>query len=195
MAFAGPLYILINAVCRHFPPEILKLLQSVSESEDRNTLVTLIFCTTSAIKKIGRFTEAPRNGKVYRGIGRMLLPPSFWVPHGDPAWRGGVERAIMSTTTDKDVALLYAGGKGTVAEISVGRTDMGGILDVFSQVESPSLLCAPIGLPVSSVVDRGDRRRLGSFTPYHNGCDCVKCIKPECKHVLRKHCATSFSPA
>ena len=51
----------------------------------------------------------------------MLLPRQFWVEHGRPAWRGGVERAFMSTTTDKDAALLYANGKGTVVEIRVGR--------------------------------------------------------------------------
>ena len=64
----------------------------------------------------------------------MLLPRQFWVPHGRPAWRGGVERAFMSTTTDKDVALLYANGKGTVVEIRVGRIQTGGDVSWLSMV-------------------------------------------------------------
>ncbi len=55
--------------------------------------------------------------KFYRGLGSMLLPHEFWVPHGSPPWRGGVERALMSTTADKAVALHYTNGKGTVVEI------------------------------------------------------------------------------
>ncbi len=64
----------------------------------------------------------------------MLLPPQFWVPHGSPAWRGGVERAFMSTTADKAVALFYANGRGTVIEISVGRIQIGGDVSFLSMV-------------------------------------------------------------
>ncbi len=76
--------------------------------------------------------------KVYRGLGKMQLPPQFWVPHGNPAWRGGVERALMSTTADKGVALFYADGRGTVVEISVGRIQIGGDVSFLSMVR-PSL--------------------------------------------------------
>ena len=48
------------------------------------------------------------------------------MPTGKAEWKGGVERAIMSTTTDKEVAVFYSSGKGIVAEISVGRIQMGG---------------------------------------------------------------------
>jgi hypothetical protein len=76
----------------------------------------------------------PPHSKVYRGLGRMLLPPQFWVPHGNPAWRGGVERAFMSTTADRSVALFYAKGRGTVVEISVGRVQIGGDVSFLSMV-------------------------------------------------------------
>ena len=66
----------------------------------------------------------------------MLLPRQFWVAHGKPAWRGGVERAFMSTTTDKDVALFYANGKGTVVEIAVGRVQIGGDVSFLSMVRA-----------------------------------------------------------
>ena len=72
----------------------------------------------------------------------MLLPAQFWVPHGSPAWRGGVERAFMSTTADKGVALFYANGKGTVVEISVGRIQIGGDVTFLSMVTLP-----PTSLP------------------------------------------------
>ena len=67
----------------------------------------------------------------------MLLPAQFWVPHGTPAWRGGVEKAIMSTTADKSVALFYANGRGTVVEISVGRIQIGGDVTFLSMVAPP----------------------------------------------------------
>jgi hypothetical protein len=78
---------------------------------------------------------APR--KVYRGLGKMLLPPQFWVPHGNPAWRGGVEKAFLSTTADKEVALQYANGKGTIVEISVGRIHFCGDVSFLSMVPPP----------------------------------------------------------
>ena len=68
----------------------------------------------------------------------MLLPPEFWVSHGNPPWKGGVERALMSTTADKDIALHYAHGKGTVVEIDVGRIQIGGDVSSFSMVRRPA---------------------------------------------------------
>jgi hypothetical protein len=97
-------------------------------------MATTLFCITSALMKLGRHTQLPDNGKVYRGMGAMHLPPQFWVAQGDPPWKGGVERAIMSTTTDKDVAVFYSSGRGIVAEISVGRIQMGADMGWISMV-------------------------------------------------------------
>ena len=90
--------------------------------------------------------------KVFRGLGRMLLPAQFWVPHGDPAWRGGVERAFMSTTADKWVALFYANGRGTVVEISVGRIQIGGDVSFLSMVRptNPGMPSRPHRVPRAS---------------------------------------------
>jgi hypothetical protein len=85
--------------------------------------------------------------KVYRGLGSMLLPHEFWVPHGNPPWKGGVERALMSTTADKNVALFYANGKGTVVEISVGRIQIGGDVSFLSMVRSSPLCLVQMPLP------------------------------------------------
>ena len=124
----------INAICRNFPPAMLQVLQGRGGAEQRNTLATLLFCISSGIKKLGQFARLPANRKVYRGLGAMLLPSQFWVPHGTPEWRGGVERAFMSTTADKSVALFYANGRGTVVEISVGRIQIGGDVSFLSMV-------------------------------------------------------------
>jgi hypothetical protein len=68
----------------------------------------------------------------------MLLPSEFWVPQGDPAWCCGVERALMSTTADMDVALHYANGslRGTVVEIDIGRIQTGGDVSFLSMVRT-----------------------------------------------------------
>ena len=64
----------------------------------------------------------------------MLLPYQFWVAHDTPPWKGGVELAFMSTTSDQETALFYSGGKGTVVEIDVGRVQNGGDLSWISMV-------------------------------------------------------------
>ena len=131
--YTGPGFVPMNAICRSHPPEMLTILQGDKDGE-RNTLCTTLFCVTSGLKKLAKFTEVPEKGKVYRGLGQMHLPRDFWVQHGDPKWRGGVERAFMSTTRDKDVAMFYAGGRGTVVEISVGRIQNGGDVSWVSMV-------------------------------------------------------------
>ena len=123
----------INAICRNFPPAMLEVLKG-NGPEQRNTLATLLFCISSGIKKLGQFARLPANRKVYRGLGTMILPSQFWVPHGTPEWRGGVERAFMSTTADKSVALFYANGRGTIIEIGVGCIQIGGDVSFISMV-------------------------------------------------------------
>jgi hypothetical protein len=123
----------INAICRTYPPDMLEVLKG-NQLEKPNTLATLLFCIASGLKKLGQFARLPANRKVYRGLGAMLLPSQFWVSHGTPEWRGGVERAFMSTTVDKDVALFYGSNGGTVIEISIGRIQIGGDVSFLSMV-------------------------------------------------------------
>jgi hypothetical protein len=133
--YTGPEFVPMNGICRSFPQSILNVLKGDATTPD-NKLCTTLFCISSGLKKIARSTKLPENRKVFRGLGRMLLPMQFWVPHGTPAWRGGVERAFMSTTADKNVALFYANGRGTVVEISVGRIQIGGDVSFLSMVSS-----------------------------------------------------------
>ena len=145
--YTGPNFVPYNCIYRSFPPHIVELLRGDANTP-RNTMSTTLFCISSALIKLGRNTQLPENRKVYRGLGSMLLPQHFWVEHGKPAWKGGVERAIMSTTSDKAVALFYSGGKGMVVEISVGRIQIGGDVGWLSMVRkslsalvSSMLLC------------------------------------------------------
>ena len=131
--YSGPSFVVYNSICRKFPQKILDLLKGDKTVSD-NTMSTTIFCMTSGLLKLSRKTQLPEKGLVYRGLGKMLLPQQFWVPEGDPAWRGGVEKAFISTSADRSVAMSYANGKGIVVEISVGRTQMGGDISPFSMV-------------------------------------------------------------
>ena len=133
--YTGPGFIPMNSICRNYPEKMIKLLEG-EDGGEANRLCTTIFCVSSALKKLGRSTEVPASRTVYRGIGKMKLPGQFWTPSGDPPWRGGVERAFMSTTADKDVALFYADGKGTVVEIAVGRVQIGGDVSFLSMVRA-----------------------------------------------------------
>ena len=132
--YTGPEFIPMNSICRNHPANIVKLLEGEDQGREANRLCTTLFCVSSALKKLGRSTEVPESRTVYRGLGAMRLPAEFWTPSGDPPWRGGVERAFMSTTADKNVALFYANGKGTVVEISVGRIQIGGDVSFLSMV-------------------------------------------------------------
>ena len=126
--YTGPGFVPINAICRNFCRQnSLAILHG-------NTLITTLFCVSSGIKKLGQHTLLPANRRVFRGLGTMVLPQQFWVPHSTPPWLGGVERAFMSTTADKSVAMFYANGRGTVAEISVGRIQIGGDVSFLSMV-------------------------------------------------------------
>jgi hypothetical protein len=123
-----------NGIYRKFPASMMELLKGDDATTPDNTMATTLFCLSSALMKLGRHTKLPEDCKVYRGMGAIHLPSQFWVPTGNPEWKGGVERAIMSTTTDKEVAVFYSSGKGIVAEISVGRVQMGGDMGWISMV-------------------------------------------------------------
>jgi hypothetical protein len=151
--YTGPEFLLMNAICRSHPPELLDVLRAPGATDGPfNTLSTTLFCVTSGLKKLTKGTEVAEGGKVYRGLGRMLLPREFWVAHGEPAWRGGVEKAFMSTTTDKDVAMYYAGGRGTVVEISVGRVQNGGVVSWLSMVRAVGHLVSLMSPLISTVL-------------------------------------------
>jgi len=128
--YTGPEFVLFNGICRSFPPSMLDLLKGDGTTPD-NRLCTTLFCLSSALRKLSRFTPLPPGLKVYRGLGQQDMPKQFLVPHGSPPWLGGVERSFMSTTADKSIVAI---GYCTVVEIGVGRVQIGGDVSFLSMV-------------------------------------------------------------
>ena len=84
---------------------------------------------------MSKTTRIPPNRRLYRGLGGMVLPAAFWKPEVQ-GLRGGVEKALMSTTTKRSLALQYSGrdvNRGTIFEIMAGRIDIGASLNWVSQ--------------------------------------------------------------
>ena len=126
--YTGPMYILYNAILRKHPPELMQKLIG-------NRYETTIFCIISGISKLSQATSIPHDRRVYRGLGGMIVPDEFW-RRQEGGSRGGVEWGLMSTTTNRNVALQYSGvdkRRGIVFEISVGRVDIGADLSAVSQ--------------------------------------------------------------
>jgi hypothetical protein len=118
----------IPAVLRKFPPDVHANLLG-------NKYETTIFCITSGVVKLSKTTPIPPNRRLYRGLGGMVLPAPFWKPEVQ-GLRGGVEKALMSTTTKRNLALQYSGrdlNRGTIFEITAGRIDIGASLNWVSQ--------------------------------------------------------------
>jgi hypothetical protein len=98
-------------------------------------------------------------GKVYRGLGGMLLPQKFW-DEDKFGCRGGVELGIMSTTTTRPVAIQYSGSwagglRPTIFEIEVGQVDRGAPLSWVSQYPGEDEIVMP---PLSNLEVVGDAR-------------------------------------
>ncbi len=55
--------------------------------------------------------QVPKQRLLYRGLGGMLLPEQFWKESCVGSFRGGVEFGLMSTTTDRSIAVQYSGTK------------------------------------------------------------------------------------
>ena len=125
--YTGPMYLWYNAALRGFPPALHARLEG-------NRYETTIFCIISGIIKLSRLTEVPADRRLYRGLGGIVLPDAFW--GSKDGFRGGVETGLMSTTTDRRVAMQYSGKDGkrsTVFEILAGRVDIGADLSWVSQ--------------------------------------------------------------
>ena len=70
--------------------------------------MTTIHVINSAIVKASKLTKV---AKVYRGVAGGVLPEAFFTPNAQGA-RGGVEKAFLSTTFDREVAMHYASVDG-----------------------------------------------------------------------------------
>ena len=127
--YTGPLFMLYNAVLRGCTPDLAAKLEG-------NRYETTIFCIISGIIKLSQLTEVPEHRRLYRGLGGIVLPDTFWSK--SKGFRGGVEKGLMSATADRAVAMKYSGTadkhrRCTIFEITVGRVDIGADLTWLSQ--------------------------------------------------------------
>jgi hypothetical protein len=91
-----------------------------------------ITCT----EKHSRCAQVPASRLLYRGLGGVLLPEQFWKETQGRDYLGGVEFGLMSTTTERAIAVQYSGTRsrrGIVFEISAGRIDIGASISFLSQ--------------------------------------------------------------
>ena len=126
----------------------------------KGAFVTSLHAINSGIIKLSKLTPACT---VYRGVAGGVLPEQFWTPN-DHGVMGGIELGFMSTTTSREVALMYMQQSGKAAkmvfEIRMGMIDRGADVSLLSQFPGEKeILFAPLtGLEVVSVprVEEGD---------------------------------------
>ena len=98
----------------------------------KGAYVTTLHAINSGIIKLSKQTKACT---VYRGVAGGVLPEQFWTPN-EHGVMGGIELGFMSTTTERDVALMYMqqSGKATkmVFEIRMGMIDRGAVRAMHS---------------------------------------------------------------
>jgi len=142
--YTGPAYAPINAALR---------------TENVAAWATTIACLYSAVLKLSFLSKPAR---VYRGVKEdtRKLSDKFLNAAADD-FAGGVELAFMSTTTDPEVALTYAGkGPGSIFIIDFGMASRGASLQFLSQFPHEAELLFPpkTMLECKEHVTRGSKR-------------------------------------
>ena len=119
----------------------------------KGVFVTTLHAINSGIIKLSKQTPATT---VYRGVAGGVLPDQFWTAN-EHGVMGGIELALMSTTTDRNVAVGYMQQTDKEAkmlfEIRMGMIDRGADVSLLSQFPTEKeILFAPLtGLEVASV--------------------------------------------
>jgi hypothetical protein len=74
--YTGPMFVLYNAVLRGFPEKDVECLKDKDGKENRYE--TTIFAIASGITKLSKVSDVPKDRRLYRGLGGMILPRQFW---------------------------------------------------------------------------------------------------------------------
>ena len=97
-------YDLYNCLLRRFPADRFKGFEV-----GRNLFSTTITVLASAVQNIARVARIADGTVFYRGLNRkMELPVSFFRPD-EQGRRGYAEWGFLSTTQNKEIALIYSG--------------------------------------------------------------------------------------
>lgn len=142
--YTGPCFVKYNSVLRGLQSSIPFFRNSMETLCKGNKYTTTMHVINSAVVKLSKLTFA---SEVYRGVSGGRLPHHF--RHADVyGVRGGIDPAFMSTTTDRNVALAYAGssgGPGVVFSIQQGMVDRGADIGWLSQYpHEKEILFAPL---------------------------------------------------
>ena len=148
-----------NCILRRFPADKYALFE-----QGGNRYATTIFVLVSAVQKVSRCTRIPEGTLLYRGLGGLIdLPDNFH--NVDEQGRSGyLDWGMMSTSSDRDVALGYSGVKqrrprAMVMVIEAAAVDRGADISEFSQYPGEKEF---LWLPCS-FVQRAQQRGGGGF--------------------------------
>ncbi len=106
----------------------------------------MIHAIVSGISKLSQVSGVPGDRILFRGTGGMRLPDCFYL-EDETGVRGGVERALLSTTTARAVAVHYIDGRDlpTVCCIQVSAVSKGASLSHISQFPGEDEVLMPPG--------------------------------------------------
>ena len=122
-----------NVILRRWPTAIYEAFAA-----GRNLFATTIHVLVSAVQKIACVMKLPEGLTLYRGLGGTMRLPDCFYRADASGCRGFAEWGFMSTTSRREVAVLYSGvGEGkplpTVFEIRAGAVDRGACIRDLSQ--------------------------------------------------------------
>ena len=132
---AGPLFVKTNDVLRN-----------KGKTKGGNNYSNVIHAIVSGITKLSQVSGIPDNRILFRGTGGMRFSDCFYV-EDETGVRGGVERAFLSTTTARAVAMHYIDGRDlpTVCCIQVSAVSKGASLSHISQFPGEDEVLMPPG--------------------------------------------------
>ena len=122
-----------NAILRQFPQSLFE----VFEKSD-NLFSTTIHVLQSAVVKIARNTKIPDGLILYRGLS-LQFPRQFFAAD-ENGCRGFAEWGFMSTTANREIAVMYSGvreGKptATVLQIKTSSVNRAACIEMYSQYQ------------------------------------------------------------
>jgi hypothetical protein len=122
-------------VLRQFPQAAYDSCKN--DDDTYNTYPTTINALLSGMQKLMWVAPVPDDRFVFRGLGGLNLPPTFF-EQDEFGVRGGTELGMMSTTRKFEVALQYTGHAKqkkmpTVFKIAINAVSRGAVLSEFSQ--------------------------------------------------------------
>ena len=122
---------LYNAILRRTPDNLFEPLE-----KGGNLFPTTIHVLQSAIVKIAAKTKIPENLVLYRGLSARF--PAEFYKADENGRRGFAEWGFMSTTANRDIAVMYSGAKkgmpmATVLQIRTSAVNRPACIEMFSQ--------------------------------------------------------------